>query len=113
MVHRAGRSSPSNCRLPAPTDSHGGSIVPTLLVVDDEPNILYTITEILAAPDLEVLPVASARDGIEAVRVRRPDAVLLDVRLPDMSGLEAFRRIRAIEPRLPVVIMTAFTTTET
>lgn len=87
--------------------------MPTLLVVDDEPNILYTITEILAAPDLEVLPVATAREGIEAVRVRRPDAVLLDVRLPDMSGLEAFRRMRAIEPRLPVVIMTAFTTTET
>ena len=87
--------------------------MPTLLVVDDEPNILYTISETLAGPDLEVLPVASARDGIEAVRDRRPDAVLLDVRLPDMSGLEAFRRIRAIEPRLPVVIMTAFTTTET
>lgn len=84
-----------------------------LLVVDDEPNILYTITETLAAPDLDVLPAATAHDGIAAVRERRPDAVLLDVRLPDMSGLEAFRRIRAIEPRLPVIIMTAFTTTET
>lgn len=86
--------------------------MPTLLVVDDEPNILYTIAETLSGPDLEVLPAASAAAGIEAVRTRRPDAVLLDVRLPDMSGLEAFRRMREIEPRLPVVIMTAFTTTE-
>lgn len=87
--------------------------MPMLLVVDDEPNILYTITETLAAPDVRVLPASSALAGIEAVRLHRPDAVLLDVRLPDMSGLEAFRRIRAIDPRLPVVIMTAFTTTET
>jgi two-component system nitrogen regulation response regulator GlnG len=84
-----------------------------LLVIDDEPNILYTISETLAAPDVEVISAASAHDGIEAVRTRRPDAVLLDVRLPDMSGLEAFRRIREIDPQLPVVIMTAFTTTET
>lgn len=87
--------------------------MPTLLVVDDEPNILFTITETLASPDLEVRSAASARDGIEAVRRCQPDAVLLDVRLPDMSGLEAFRRMREIEPRMPVVIMTAFTTTET
>lgn len=87
--------------------------MPTLLVVDDEPNILYTLSETLASPDLEVLPAASAREGIEAVRTRRPDAVLLDVRLPDMTGLEALRRMRELEPRLPIVIMTAFTTTET
>lgn len=85
----------------------------TLLVVDDEPNILYTIRETLTAPDLEVISAATAREGIEAVRSSRPDAVLLDVRLPDMSGLDAFQRMREIEARVPVVIMTAFTTTET
>ena len=85
----------------------------SLLVVDDEPNILYTISETLAAPDLDVITAASAREGIAAVRAKRPDAVLIDVRLPDMSGLEAFRLIREIEARMPVIIMTAFTTTET
>ena len=85
----------------------------TLLVVDDEPNIRFTLAEGLGSPQLTVLEAATAGEGIRAVRARRPDAVLLDVRLPDMSGLEAFRAMRAIDPRLPVIIMTAFTTTET
>lgn len=87
--------------------------MPTLLVVDDEPNIPYTVAEALGSPHLAVIGSATARQGIEAVRARRPDVVLLDVRLPDMSGLEAFLQMRAIDPRLPVVIMTAFATTET
>jgi DNA-binding NtrC family response regulator len=47
------------------------------------------------------------------VKRSRPDAVILDVRLPDMSGLDAFDRIRQIDPRLPVVLITAFAATET
>ena len=84
-----------------------------LLVVDDEPNIQFTIAETIGSPDLEIIAVGTARAGIDAVRSSRPDAVLLDVRLPDLSGLEAFLQIREIDPRIPVVIMTAFTTTDT
>jgi two-component system nitrogen regulation response regulator GlnG len=47
------------------------------------------------------------------VRSHRPDVVLLDVRLPDMSGLDAYDRIRAIDPRLPVIMITAYAKTET
>src|SRR5262249_39045726 len=46
-------------------------------------------------------------DGVRAVREQRPDAVVLDVRLPDMTGPEAFDRIKALDPRLLVVILTA------
>ena len=84
-----------------------------LLVVDDEPNIQFTIAETFRSPELEVVAAGTAGAGIELVRQRRPDAVLLDVRLPDISGLEAFLQIRDIDPRIPVVIMTAFTTTDT
>ncbi len=42
-----------------------------------------------------------------------PDLAIMDVRMPGMSGLEAFRAIHEIEPKLPVIIMTAFGTTET
>jgi two-component system nitrogen regulation response regulator GlnG len=87
--------------------------MPTLLVVDDEPNILYSLTKSLRSAALTVVTAPSAKEGIELVRTRPPDAVLLDVRLPDMSGLEAFDRIRALDPRLPVVLITAHTTTET
>src|SRR5262249_14200377 len=50
---------------------------------------------------------------VELVRQRRPDAVLLDVRLTDMTGLEVFDRIREIDPRVPVILITACSTTET
>ncbi len=83
-----------------------------LLVVDDEPNIAFTISETLTTDRLRVVSAANAREGIEQVRNRRPDAVLLDVRLPDMSGLDAFQRIHEYDPRVPVIIMTAFATTE-
>ena len=84
-----------------------------LLVVDDEPNIQFTIAETLGSDELEVIAAGTARAGLDAVRTLRPDAILLDVRLPDISGLEALQQIRALDPRIPVVIMTAFTTTDT
>ena|SRR5947209_4134895 len=87
--------------------------MPTLLVVDDEPNVLYSLEKTLRSDDLEVLTAPTARQAIDLVRRRRPDAVLLDIRLADMSGLDAFDRIREADPRLPVMLMTAFSTTET
>jgi nitrogen regulation protein NR(I) len=87
--------------------------MPLLLVVDDEPNIAYTIAETLGTAELKINSAGTARDGLEAVRRERPDAVLLDVRLPDMSGLDAFQRIHEIDPRIPVIIMTAFAKTDT
>jgi nitrogen regulation protein NR(I) len=87
--------------------------MPSLLVVDDEPNVLYSLEKSLQSDALEVLTAQTARQGIEFVKQRRPDAVLLDVRLADMSGLDAFDQIRAIDPRLPVIVITAFASTET
>jgi nitrogen regulation protein NR(I) len=87
--------------------------MPRLLVIDDEPNLQYSLVKTLQSDALEVTTAATARLGIEAVRAQPPDAVILDVRLPDMSGLDAFDEIRRIDPRLPVIIITAFSTTET
>jgi nitrogen regulation protein NR(I) len=87
--------------------------MPRLLVIDDEPNVLYSLEKSLRSDALEVLTASTARDGIELTRQRRPDAVLLDVRLSDMFGLDAFDRLREIDPRLPIVVITAYATTET
>ncbi len=85
----------------------------TLLVIDDEPNITFSLHASLSAPMLKVLTASSGRDGIESFREHRPHAVLLDVRLPDMTGLEAYEKIREIDGRVPVIVMTAFSRTET
>ncbi len=84
-----------------------------LLVVDDEPNLLYSLKKGLESPDVEVLTAQTGCDGIAAVESHRPDAVVLDVRLPDMSGLDAFTEIRAIDSRIPVILVTAYSMTET
>jgi two-component system, OmpR family, response regulator len=78
-----------------------------ILVVDDE----ATLTELLSmALRLEGWEVYTAGDGFSAVRVGRtvsPDAVVLDVMLPDMDGLEVLRRLRANAPQVPVLFLTA------
>jgi two-component system nitrogen regulation response regulator GlnG len=90
-----------------------GEAMSSLLVVDDEANVLYSLAKSLQSDTLEVLTAQTGREGIELVEQRRPDAVILDVRLSDMSGLEVFDRIRQIDPRLPVIIITAYAATET
>jgi nitrogen regulation protein NR(I) len=84
-----------------------------LLIIDDEANVLYSLRMGLEADDLTISTARTARSGVAAVATDHPDAVILDVRLPDMSGLDAFDQIREIDPRLPVVIITAHGSTET
>lgn len=87
--------------------------MPKLIIIDDEPNLLYSLKKSLGSESLEVVTAATAESGIAAVREHQPDVVLLDVRLPDMSGLDAFSIIHEIDARVPVIIITAFSTTET
>jgi nitrogen regulation protein NR(I) len=87
--------------------------MPRLLVIDDEPNVLYSLEKSLRSDALEVLTASTAKEGIELAQQRHPDAVLLDVHLSDMFGLDAFDRLRQIDPRLPIVVITAYATTET
>jgi two-component system nitrogen regulation response regulator GlnG len=87
--------------------------MPRLLVVDDEPNVLYSIKKSFQSDDLDVLVAQTGRQGVDLVEQGRLDAVILDVRLTDMSGLDVFDHIRRIDPRLPVVVITAYASTET
>ncbi len=84
-----------------------------LLVIDDEANVCYSLERALKSDALDVILAATAKAGIERIRQESPDVVILDLRLPDISGLEAYGRIREIDPRVPVVVITAHSTTET
>lgn len=85
---------------------------PLALIVDDEPNIRLTLRQQLESETLQVAVAGTVRDALELIRATPPDVVLLDVRLPDMSGLDACSRILDIDPLVPVVIMTAFARTD-
>jgi two-component system OmpR family response regulator len=78
-----------------------------VLVVDDEPTLAELVSMALRLEDWEI---RTAGDGATAVKVARefaPDAVVLDIMLPDLDGLEVLRRMRTTAPRLPVLFLTA------
>ena len=83
-----------------------------LLVIDDEPNVLYALEKSLRSETLQVIVASGGREGIEQVRLFRPDVVILDFKLPDLPGLEVFDSMRRIDPRLPVIVITAYASTE-
>ena len=87
--------------------------MPTLLVIDDEAGIRFTIREVLQNQDLRVLAAENAEEGLRLTREESPDVVLLDIRLGAESGLDVFHRLRAIDPKLLVVFITGHGTAET
>ncbi len=87
--------------------------MPTLLVVDDEPAILHFFRRAFQKEDVTLLTAESAAEGLEKAAAERPDVVILDIKLPDQSGLDAFGRIRRIDPRIPVIFITGHGTTAT
>src|SRR5579872_6218076 len=78
-----------------------------ILAIDDDRATLQLISEAFRDSGLTVLIARSASDGLEIVADQHPDVVLLDVMLPDISGLEAYQNIRRLDPRLPVIFITA------
>src|SRR5262249_27493190 len=86
--------------------------MPTLLIIDDEENILYAFRRNFREPPYTLLTASSAGEGLEMVRSRRPDVVILDIHLPDSSGLETFEAIRRADARIPVILITGHGTTD-
>ena len=85
-----------------------------LLLIDDEPFLLLDqMNHIFSPRGLEISVARSGRDGLERIAASPPDVVLLDVSLPDLSGLEVYKRLRRIDGRIPVIFITATATTET
>jgi len=65
--------------------------MPVLLVVDDEPSILHAFRRVFREPEVTLLTAGSGMEGVKLATTHRPDVVILDVELPDLSGLDAFR----------------------
>jgi DNA-binding response OmpR family regulator len=78
----------------------------TILVVDDEPTLRETLVESLELDGYRVVAAADGREALERFRAETPDLVLLDVMLPELSGIEVCRIIRS-ESAVPIVMLTA------
>jgi two-component system response regulator RegX3 len=78
----------------------------TILVVEDETTLRETLVEALEVEGFKVISAADGRDALVRFRADRPDLVLLDLMLPELSGIEVCRIIRA-ESGVPIVMLTA------
>jgi len=82
--------------------------MPTILVVDDERLICDLLQAVLSRHGHEVLTASSGREGLELFKKHRPRFTLLDLRMPEMNGIEVLKRILAIDPQAAVMILTAW-----
>ena len=78
-----------------------------VLVVDDDPTVSDVVRRYLERAEIEVTLAADGFAALAAVWERRPDLVVLDLMLPGLDGLEVCRQLRAADPNLPVVMLTA------
>lgn len=83
-----------------------------ILVVDDEPDFLEMIKLRLEANDYEVITASNGEEALRRAEEESPDAVLLDILMPKVDGLEVLKRIRRRNKNLPIFIITAFSTEE-
>jgi DNA-binding NtrC family response regulator len=83
-----------------------------VLVVDDEPDMVENCARILKRASYQCLSTTDPHQALALVESERPDLLLTDLKMPGMDGMELLRRARAIDPTLPVILITAFATIE-
>lgn len=87
--------------------------MPKLLIIDDEPNVRFSIESLFQREDVTVFSAETADAGIRMADEESPDVILLDIKLGDRSGLDVFQELRRIDPRVIVVFITGHGTTDT
>jgi two-component system response regulator HydG len=83
-------------------------MTPSLLLVDDDPGHLSMLKTVLKGWGYKVTPATDGAQAVEAIKEQPYDLALLDVRMATMDGIEALKRIKAYNPAIPALIMTAY-----
>ena len=87
--------------------------MPRILVIDDDRSVRHLIAKAFDDTDVEVAPAATADEGLRLLSELKPDVVLLDILLPESSGLDLFEQIRDADSKLPVIFITSLSSSET
>jgi DNA-binding NarL/FixJ family response regulator len=86
---------------------------PSLLIVEDSPRLLEALTDMLLKAGFDVVATAvSGRDAISLARALQPDLVLMDIRMPELDGLDTIRLMRDVCPSIEVGVYSAYDTPE-
>ena len=86
---------------------------PSLLVVDDEQGILDVVSRFARRTGFEVVACSGGHQAIAQLQTRHADVAMVDLRMPDIGGLDVIRAIREIDPRCQTVLMTGYATVDT
>lgn len=89
------------------------SAKPTVLIIDDEPAVLRLLTGFIERRGFDVLTRAGGRAGLDVLRKHKADLVLVDLRMPDVGGLDVLRNAMEQDPQCRVVLITGNATVET
>jgi len=84
-----------------------------LLLIDDETDVQYSFRRLFDSPEIELTTATSGEEGLKIIPRLKPNLVMMDIRMGGMNGLETLRRLRVIDAKLPVIMMTAYGTTQT
>ena len=88
--------------------THKDHFANLLLVVDDEEGMRETLRDILEECDYIADTASNGQEAVDKVKTVAYDLVLMDIRMPVMDGIEAMRNMRALRPRWPIIMMTAY-----
>ena len=83
-----------------------------LLIVDDEPEMVENLTRILRREGYRCLSTTDPKKALDLLESQRPDLLLTDLKMPELDGMDLLRRAHAVDPTLPVIVITAFYTIE-
>ena len=86
---------------------------PMLIVVDDEQGILDVVSRFARRAGFDVMACSGGREAIALLQTRHADVAMVDLRMPDIGGLDVIRAIREIDPRCQAVLMTGYATVDT
>src|SRR5512137_2370180 len=84
----------------------------TILLIDDDPSLRRVIEYSLVESGYAVVPAASGEEGLGLFQKGTCDAVITDITMPGMNGLEVLTKVRQADPNVPVIIITAYGTIE-
>jgi len=79
----------------------------SILIIEDEPHIVMGLKDALEFEGYEVVSSGNGRDGVAMARQNKPDAVLLDLMLPDINGYQVCEELRRFDPFMPIIMLTA------
>jgi FixJ family two-component response regulator len=86
---------------------------PVIAIVDDDTSVLRALTRLLRARAFEITPYSSAQEFLAALPNGSPDCLILDLQMPEMSGLELLLRFKQQDIRIPTIVITAHADVDT